>query len=410
MELRHEVGSQERAKIMRLPLRVRAAARTALGACVFVLGLALPITAMTIPKETVEGYLEEGEIEKAEAALSSYLRNPAELNFSDSVYIFKHLGVLYAADPKRGEKADSLFTRLLELDPYASLHDTYASHTLVLRFQKIREAYRQRKGGRALVPQAMVFDFDAVGFSRDEREAMTSQFIAEMQKIPVFHTLDASPVREAMRRSGVDPEKCRDRECRLDIARKLFAEKLALVEVSAVGKTYTLLLTFLDVETGRVSSVVRKVKEGAPAAWIGSGLTELAVALRDEEAAWLNISLSPSSAILTLDGDPLGTTAHRFPVNPGKHEVCGSSPGYATACKTFEVGKKDALTHILALQPLGESKTALQEEKKASPGAFSEDTWGEDAAGEGGPGSGLVWGIIGGMVALAVGLFFVLGT
>jgi hypothetical protein len=256
----------------------------------------------------------------------------------------------------------------------------------------------------------MVFDFDAVGFSRDEREAMTSQFIAEMQKLPIFHTLDASPVREVMRRSGTDPEKCRDRECRLEIARKLFAEKLCLVEVSAVGKTYTLLLTLLDVETGRVSSVVRHVKEGEPAAWIGTGLTELATQLRDEEAAWLNITLSPSSSNLTLDGDPLGFTGQRFPVNPGKHEVCGSSPGYASACKTFEVGKKDALTHILALKPLGESQAALKEEKKASPGAFSEDTWGEDAAGEGGPGSGLVWGIMGGMVVLAVGLFFALGT
>src|SRR6185295_12311749 len=114
------------------------------------------------------------------------------------VYILKNLGVLYSSTPKRKELGDRYFYRLLDLDPFASIHDTYASNSILARFKNIRKAYQQQKGGKALVPAVVVFDFEGQGLKSGDGAAMAQQFIAEMQRLEVFHTLDRSSVMETL--------------------------------------------------------------------------------------------------------------------------------------------------------------------------------------------------------------------
>src|SRR5690349_21102985 len=86
-----------------------------------------------VNREIIGKLVEEGEINKAQKALEANLGSP-DLTFEDSVYILKNLGVLYASNPKRKELGDRYFYRLLDLDPFASIHDTYASNTILGRF------------------------------------------------------------------------------------------------------------------------------------------------------------------------------------------------------------------------------------------------------------------------------------
>jgi hypothetical protein len=366
-----------------------------------------------VPRDQIDAYLDEGEVSKAEKALQGFLSRPENLSYQDSVYLLKNLGVLYASDPKQQAEAEKLFYHLLELDPFASLHDTYASHTILGRFKKIRTAFQRQKGGKALIPPVAVFDFQSAGFSADERANLTNQFIGEMQKLLIFHTLDRPFVTETLRRMRKKPETCSDRACLLDIARRLMVEYMVMAEVGRIDSVYTFQITFVAVETGRNSTVLRKVYTGELAKVLEQGLPDLARSLQDQEAAWLNLSVQPSNTSLVLDGTPLAAVDSRLPVNPGKHRVCGSSPGYETQCKDFSVKKMDAVTYSLVLPKVGggaepEVRSEARENWDEEPGTFSEDP-GAGGGGKG-PSKKAVAVILGGMAALALGLIVLWGA
>ncbi len=317
------------------------------------LGLLGCVCAQSIPRDQIDYDLDQGEVQKAETLLRASLAHPENLSDQDSVYLLKNLGVLEASNPKTQKNADKLFYRLLELDPFASLYDTYASNPILGRFQKIRRDFQQEKGGKALIPPVVVFDFEGTGFSPEDLASLTNQFVGEMQKLLIFHTLDRPMVVETLRRLHKQPADCADRACRIDIARRLLAEYLVLPQISRIDSVYTFQLELVSVATGENSTVLRKVYTGPLAQVLAKGLPDLANALQDAEAAWLNLSVQPSNTQLTLDGTPLAASDSRLPVNPGKHRVCGSSPGYTTLCRDFEVRKADAVTYSLALQPSG---------------------------------------------------------
>ena len=227
--------------------------------------------AQVVNRSAVENFLIEGEVGKSQKLLESYLGSP-DLTYPDSVYILKNLGVLYSSSPKRKDLGDRYFSRLLDLDPFASIHDTYASNTILARFKKIRKTYQTQKGGKALVPAVVVFDFAGEGISATDGVAMAQQFIAEMQRLEVFHTLDRSGVVESMEKKPVQPEKCVTKECRLDIARRLTADKMVSVQASRLDTVFTFTLAYLDVETGEATTTLTKVYSKRPAKLLAEGL------------------------------------------------------------------------------------------------------------------------------------------
>ena len=370
----------------------------------FMLVLVAGLWAQTAPRDQIDADFANGDLDQAEKTILDLLAKPEELAYQDSVYLLKNLGVLYASNPEKQAQADTLFETLLILDPFASLYDTYASNAIMGRFQKIRKNYQSRKGGKALVPPVVVFDFEGFGFTPQERVSLTNQFIGEMGKVPIFHTFDRPSVAETMHRLHKQAGTCEDRECRLDIARRYMAEYMVMGEVARIDSVYTFQLTFVSVETGQNSTVLRKVYTGTLADVLATGLPDLVEALQNQEAAWLNLSLQPTHTNLTLDGSPLEASVRRFPVNPGKHSVCGNSPGYQTLCRDFEVKKMDAVTYSLVLPRLGG-------EKDAQPLGAARPNWDEDAReptddtqAEKGPSKKMIAIIVGGMAVLAAGL------
>ena len=261
-----------------------------------------------INREVVESFLLEGEVTKAQKNLESYLGN-TDLTYQDSVYILKNLGVLYASNPKRKDLGDRYFHRLLELDPFASIHDTYASNSILARFRNIRKAFQQSKGGKALVPAVIVFDFTGPAVTPADGAAMAQQFIAEMQRLEVFHTLDRSNVVETLAKRKVALESCVDPDCRLDVSRRLTGDKMISVDVSKVDTVYTFTLTYFDVGTGLPTTTLRKVYARSLPKVIAEGFGDMALELQDREAAWLNLSVNPTNTLLTIDGTPMAAIA-----------------------------------------------------------------------------------------------------
>lgn len=360
-----------------------------------------------VNRGSVDAFLVEGEVGKAQKLLESYLGSP-HLTYPDSVYILKNLGVLYSSSPKRKELGDRYFSRLLDLDPFASIHDTYASNTILASFRKIRKQYQAQKGGKALVPAVAVFDFQGAGIRESDGIAMTQQFIAEMQRLDVFHTLDRSQVMETMEKMRVQPEKCTGKECRLDIARRLTADKFVTVQAGRLDTVFTFTLSYLDAETGEATTTFSKVYSKRPAKLLAEGFGDLADELQNYEAAFLNLSVSPVNTILTIDNSPMAAIASRVPLNPGKHRICGSSPGYETVCKDFEVKRADALTYSLAL-PV-KTGTQVEASRFDPEDEFDEEEGdrAEDRAGE--STGGYLWWILGSMAVLGAALALVFNT
>lgn len=385
--------------------------------CLLIMTLHNLSSAQVVNRKGIEGFLQEGEVGKAQKSLESYLGSK-ELTFEDSIYILKNLGVLYSSSNKRKELGDKYFYRLLDLDPFSSIHDTYASNTILARFKKIRKTYQTQKGGKALVPAVAVFDFRGKGIDTTSGVAMTQQFIAEMQRMDVFHTLDRSVVIETMDKMRMQPEKCIDVACRLDIARRLTADKLITVETNQLDTVYTFTLNYIDVESGSVSTKLTKVYAKNPQKLMAEGFGELAVDLENHEAAWLNLSVTPTNTILTIDGSPMATISSRVPLNPGKHKICGNSPGYESLCKDFEVKASDALTYAFVLKTFG--GTAVQAPKRVIEEDVDEDggpTSGNletPDKGDGNSGSSaehhFIWWTLGGMAILAVTLAVLFNT
>jgi hypothetical protein len=228
-----------------------------------------------------------------------------------------------------------------------------------------------------------------------------------MQRMEVFHTLDRSNVVETMDKMRQVPEKCVGKECRLDIARRLIADKMITVQVSRLDTVYTFALSYLDVETGEPSTTLTKAYGKRPEKILAEGFGDLANELQNHEAAFLNLSVEPTNTLLTIDNSPMAAIASRVPLNPGKHRICGSSPGYETLCKDFEVKRADALTYSLALSPKAGSQVQAPRQRDED----EEDP--EDAPSEAvdPKGShGFVWWVLGGMAALAVGLAVLFNT
>lgn len=362
--------------------------------------------AQVVNRSAVESFLIEGEVGKAQKLLESYLGS-SDLTYPDSVYILKNLGVLYSSSPKRKELGDRYFSRLLDLDPFASIHDTYASNSILARFKKIRKTYQAQKGGKALVPAVVVFDFAGEGISGTDGVAMAQQFIAEMQRLEVFHTLDRSGLVESMEKKPVKPEACVNKECRLDIARRLTADKLVSVQASRLDTVFTFTLAYIDVETGEATTTLTKVYSKRPAKLLSEGFGDLASELQNHEAAFLNLSVTPVNTVLTIDNSPMAVISSRVPLNPGKHRICGSSPGYETECKDFEVKRADALTYNLVLP--AKAGTTVQASKLVGD-EDSEDEEPSEEPGEEKGSHAFVYWAIGGMAVLAMGLAIAFNT
>ncbi len=366
-------------------------------------GFYAPAQAQIVNRRAIEGFLQEGEVGRAQKTLESYLGS-TDLAYQDSIYILKNLGVLYSSSPKRKALGDRYFSRLLDLDPFASIHDTYASNTILLRFKKIRKTYQAQKGGKALVPAVAVFDFHGTEISPSDGAAMAQQFVAEMQRLDVFHTLERNSVAETMEKMRIKPDACLTQECRMDIARRLTADKMVTLEVAKLDTVYNLTLKYTDLETGEITTTITKAYTKSPQKLLAEGFGELATALQEKEAAWLNLSLSPTNTLLTIDGTPMAAIASRFPLNPGKHTLCGSSPGYNNVCKTFEVKRADALTYSLVLPAkAGTVNTTKAKAEDESEDADNPQSSQPEAAGS----HRFIWWTVGAMAAVGLTLAIV---
>ena len=82
-----------------------------------------------------------GDFDAAIVMLEDYLKENRQYTHDDSVFIYKHLGVMYAAQYETREKGKYYMHKLLTVEPTARIMDMYASDMIYMIFKNIQEEY-----------------------------------------------------------------------------------------------------------------------------------------------------------------------------------------------------------------------------------------------------------------------------
>jgi hypothetical protein len=121
------------------------------------LSLAEPVRAAALNQVQVHTAYNEGNFDYVIATLESFIKSNKTYGQEDSVFIAKHLAVVYSANPATREKGRYYMNRLLELVPSAKLVDMYVSEEIDRIFDKVREEFltRQRSFGISQAPETL---------------------------------------------------------------------------------------------------------------------------------------------------------------------------------------------------------------------------------------------------------------
>ncbi len=93
----------------------------------------------------VHKYYMDGEFDPAIAMLESDLGSRKNLSHDDSVFIFKHLGVMYAANYETRERGKLYMHKLLMVEPTVKIMDMYASDMIYMIFKNIQDEFQTNR-------------------------------------------------------------------------------------------------------------------------------------------------------------------------------------------------------------------------------------------------------------------------
>jgi hypothetical protein len=86
----------------------------------------------------------DGEFEKVTQAIQAFTTQNPSFSAMDSVFVAKHLAVIYAANPQTREKGKYYMYRMLESDPHAELVDMFVSDDVDAAFEKVRKEFKSQ--------------------------------------------------------------------------------------------------------------------------------------------------------------------------------------------------------------------------------------------------------------------------
>jgi hypothetical protein len=100
----------------------------------------------SLDKEAISHAYFEGEFNRVLPPLEMYRQNfPTTATREDSVFAFKYLSVIYAANPSTRAKAESYMVQLVMLMPTIELIDLYISDNIQAIFKDIKQHYLQQQ-------------------------------------------------------------------------------------------------------------------------------------------------------------------------------------------------------------------------------------------------------------------------
>jgi hypothetical protein len=121
--------------------------------------VAIALTLLVLPVHAAFGFKLDGTLDKTAISKSYFesdfarIRPPLEAwrtslalkTRDDSIFVFKYLSVIYAADSTTKEKSKSFMFQLITLAPAIEIMDLYVSDQIELMFKSVKAQYQERQ-------------------------------------------------------------------------------------------------------------------------------------------------------------------------------------------------------------------------------------------------------------------------
>lgn len=104
-------------------------------------------TAVPLNQKDIHAAYNEGDFDKVTALIDVFTKANKTYTRADSIFIAKHLAVVYSANPQTREKGRYFMYRLLEMMPSAELVDMFVSDEIDRIFDKVRKEFLARQKG-----------------------------------------------------------------------------------------------------------------------------------------------------------------------------------------------------------------------------------------------------------------------
>jgi hypothetical protein len=119
----------------------------------------------TLDKEAISHAYFEGEFSRILPPLETYRQSfPSTATKEDSIFVYKYLSVIYAADPSTRNKGESCMVQLIKMKPAIELIDLYISDNIAAIFKDVKSTYFEQ--------QKYVREHDMVG--NEKRDTVTT--------------------------------------------------------------------------------------------------------------------------------------------------------------------------------------------------------------------------------------------
>ncbi len=99
----------------------------------------------TLDRKFIEENYYNGDFDPCLEALEHYRKSNPGMTRDDTIFVYKHLSVMYAAQAETRHKAESYMYQLLKVLPSAELLDMYISSEIQALFERVRRDYEKRK-------------------------------------------------------------------------------------------------------------------------------------------------------------------------------------------------------------------------------------------------------------------------
>lgn len=122
--------------------------------CIAAIALIFPVMALARPginsngsldMQTVRQLYGESEFVKSREILEGFLKRSRVITMPESVFAFKYLGVIYAADSSTSVLAESYFNRALRLAPDLELVDMFVPAKILSLFDKVKRDVKHQQ-------------------------------------------------------------------------------------------------------------------------------------------------------------------------------------------------------------------------------------------------------------------------
>jgi hypothetical protein len=104
-------------------------------------------TAVPLNQKDIHTAYNEGDFDKVLSLIDQFNKANKTYSRSDSIFVAKHLAVVYSANPQTREKGKYFMYRLLEMMPSAELVDMFVSDEIDRIFDKVRKEFLVRQKG-----------------------------------------------------------------------------------------------------------------------------------------------------------------------------------------------------------------------------------------------------------------------